>query len=434
MTNGDEARPDRTKPPTYVKIESMPAQSSTNQCASTSILDSFSRTTDQIFSLEELRQKLDSGEKLRIKYGVDVTAPLLHIGHAVNLWMMRELQDLGHTVIFLIGDFTTRIGDPTGKAKTRPVLSREEIEVNAKGFIEQVGRVLRTDPEVFEIRHNSEWWDAMSVDRFLSLVSMTTHAKLISRDMFQKRIVEKSEIHTHELLYPILQGYDSWELKSDLTIVGSDQLFNELLGRFYQERLGQSPQVVLTTKITPGIDGREKQSKSLGNYISIAHSPREIFGRTMSIPDTLITQYLEIYTTMPLEEISQIRRDMEQRELNPMLAKRRLAQELVRRYYDEAAAKAEDAWFTTTFSEKNIPDDIPNITIPEGTTAFQVLRRCLPDESNSSIRRLLQSGAVSLNGDKITSEDVLIATNGRLRIGRRRWFKVTITEKADHST
>ncbi len=230
-----------------------------------------------------------------------------------------------------------------------------------------------------------------------------------------------------------MQGYDSYELKSDLTIVGSDQLFNELLGRFYQERLGQSPQVVLTTKITPGIDGREKQSKSLGNYISIAHSPREMFGRAMSIPDTLITQYMEIYTTMLLEEISQIRRDMEQGVLNPMLAKRRLAQELVLRYYDEAAAKAEDAWFTTTFSEKSVPDDIPNITIPEGTTAFQVLKSCLPDESNSALRRLLQGGAVSLDGDKVTSEDVPIAASGRLRIGRRRWFKVTVTGKADHS-
>jgi tyrosyl-tRNA synthetase len=347
VTNDDETCPDKIKTPTYVKIESMLEKSSANQRTSTSILDSFSRTADQIFSLEELRQGLYSGKKLRIKYGVDVTAPLLRIGHAVNLWMMRELQDLGHTVIFLIGDFTTRIGDPTGKAKTRPVLAHEEIEVNAKGFVEQVSRVLRTDPEVFEIRRNSEWWDAMSVDRFLSLVSMTTHAKLISRDMFQKRIVKNSEIHTHELLYPILQGYDSYELKSDLTIVGSDQLFNELLGRFYQERLGQSPQVVLTTKITPGIDGREKQSKSLGNYISIAPSPREMFGRAMNIPDTLITQYMEIYTTMLLEEISQIRRDMEQGVLNPMLAKRRLAQELVLRYYDDAAAKAEDAWFTT---------------------------------------------------------------------------------------
>ena len=252
------------------------------------LLDSFARTTDEIVTLEEFKEKLSSGRKLRIKYGVDVTAPLLHIGHGVNLWMMREMQDAGHTVVFLIGDFTTRVGDPTGKSQTRPVISRDEIERNAEEFITQVSVILRTEPEVFEVRRNSEWWDTMSLDEFMSLLSMVNHGRLIARDMFQRRIEEGSEIHMHEFLYPVLQGYDSFALESDLTIVGTDQLFNEMMGRFYQSRLGQEPQIVITTKITAGIDGGEKMSKSLGNFISIAHTPRDMFGRTMSVPDELI--------------------------------------------------------------------------------------------------------------------------------------------------
>ena len=263
------------------------------------LLDSFARTTDEIVTLAEFKEKLSSGRKLRIKYGVDVTAPLLHLGHGVNLWMMREMQDAGHTVVFLIGDFTTRVGDPTGRSQTRPVISRDEIEANAEEFINQVSVILRTEPEVFEVRRNSEWWDSMSLDEFMSLLSMVNHGRLIARDMFQRRIEEGSEIHMHEFLYPVLQGYDSYALESDLTIVGTDQLFNELMGRFYQSRLGQAPQIVITTKITAGIDGGEKMSKSLGNFISIAHSARDMFGRTMSIPDHLIVPYLKVYTTVP---------------------------------------------------------------------------------------------------------------------------------------
>lgn len=391
------------------------------------VLDSFARTTDEIFTLGELRDRLSSGKKLRIKYGVDVTAPFLHIGHAVNLWMMRELQEIGHTVVFLIGDFTTRIGDPTGKSKTRPVIAREEIEANAQLFIEQVSKVLLTDPDVFEIRRNSEWYDQMSVDRFLSLVGMTTHARLISRDMFQRRIAENSEIHMHEMLYPVLQGYDSVELESDLTIVGSDQLFNEMLGRFYQERFGQDPQIVLTTKITPGIDGREKQSKSLGNYIAIGHSPREIFGRAMSIPDDLIAPYLRVYTKFPLSEIEDLEARMADRSLNPRDAKRQLAGALVARYHGEDAARAEDEWFLSTFSHRAVPDDVPEVQVPAGATLFEALKLSLPDETNSALRRLLGSGAVSLDGEKLSDENAPLERGGTLKVGKRRWFKLLIT-------
>ena len=211
------------------------------------VLDAFARTTDEIVTLDELRGVLRSGRQIRIKYGVDVTAPMMHIGHAVNLWMMRELQEIGHKVVFLIGDFTTRIGDPTGRDKLRPVITEEEIARNAEAFIEQVGKVLLTDEDVVEVRRNSEWFGDLPTSKFLSLMEMVTHERLLSRDMFRKRIEEGAGLYMHELTYPIIQGYDSVELESDLTIVGSDQLFNEMMGRFYQERFSQKPQVIITT-------------------------------------------------------------------------------------------------------------------------------------------------------------------------------------------
>ncbi|HEV8190080.1 MAG TPA: tyrosine--tRNA ligase, partial [Ktedonobacterales bacterium] len=277
------------------------------EATSAELLRLFTRTTDEIFSLREFKVLLDSRRSLRIKYGVDVTAPHLHIGHAVNLWMMRHLQDLGHRVIFLIGDFTTRVGDPTGKSVLRPVIPAEEIAANAERFIEQARMVLRfDDPGLLEIRHNAEWYDAMPAAELLRLTAHVTHARLISRDMFQQRIADGDDIHVHELLYPVLQAYDSVMLESDLTIVGSDQLFNEMLARSFQERFGQRPQVVITTKITPGIDGKAKQSKSLGNYIGLGHSPREKCGRAMSIPDDLILPYLSVYTEVSDEVIADI--------------------------------------------------------------------------------------------------------------------------------
>src|SRR5215469_10807507 len=278
------------------------------------------RTAADVITADELRTKMASGRPLRIKYGVDVTAPFLHLGHAVNLWAMRELQQAGHKVVLLIGDFTTRIGDPTGKSATRPVIPAEQIDRDADEFIAQASRVLLTDPAVLEIRRNSEWWAPMRLESFLGLLSEVTHARLIQRDMFAARIAAGSEIHMHELLYPILQGYDSCELDSDVTIVGTDQLFNELMGRFFAERLGGTPQVIITTEMTPGIDGRAKQSKSLGNYIALSDSPRDMFGKVMKLPDSLIAVYLRVYTLVPLDEVGRMDQAMRAGELNPMQA------------------------------------------------------------------------------------------------------------------
>ncbi|MGH8627940.1 MAG: tyrosine--tRNA ligase [Gammaproteobacteria bacterium] len=386
------------------------------------------RTAEEVFSLDDFREKLASGRPLRIKYGVDVTAPFLHIGHAVNLWAMREMQEHGHKVVFLIGDFTTRIGDPTGKSRTRPQLDADQIERDAKGFIEQVGKILFTDPEVFEVRRNSEWWSRMPLHRFMELLSLVTHAKLIGRDMFQRRISQDAEIYMHEMVYPVLQGYDSYELDADLTIVGTEQLFNELMGRFYQERLGGKPQTVITTKITPGIDGREKQSKSLGNYIAVDDTARDKFGKAMSLPDNLIAEFLQVYTLMPLDEIKQMMAAVDSGELNPMIAKRALGRALVERYHGESAAIEEERWFTEVFSRRAIPADMSTVTVRDHeATLADILKLCLPSESLSEIRRLVRYGSVRINGEmKLLDPEQrrAVATGTALRVGKRRWFRI----------
>lgn len=376
------------------------------------------RTGDRVFSRDELERKLAIGRPLRIKYGVDVTAPFLHIGHAVNLWMMRRLQEDGHRVQFLIGDFTTRIGDPTGRSAARAVPAREQIEANAAEFIRQVGRVLLTDPEVFEVRRNSEWYDAMSVDQFLSLVGMVTHSRLVQRDMFQKRIQSGDEIYMHEMLYPVLQGYDSRMLESDMTIVGSDQLFNELMGRTYQEKCGQEAQVVITTRITPGTDGVAKQSKSLGNYIALADTPRDMFGKAMSIPDHLTRLYLEVYTEVPLAEVAELD--------DPYAAKKRLAAELCRRYHGEEVAAAETAFWEETIAARRTPDHLPEVDPSRHASLLDLIQACVPGRTRSEIRRLASEGAIALDDQRVDAGGLVAAARAGsvLRVGKRHWFRL----------
>lgn len=393
------------------------------------LLASFERTSEEWFSLEEFQRLMRSGRQLRIKYGVDVTAPFLHLGHAVNLWMMRKMQDLGHKVIFLIGDFTTTIGDPTGRNKLRPIIPPEEIEANAQAFIEQARMVLRfDDPHLLEIRRNSEWYKDMPVQELLRLLSMITHSRLIARDMFQLRLKQGLDIHMHELLYPVLQGYDSFALDSDLTIIGSDQLFNELMGRFYQEHLGQSPQVVITTKITPGIDGKAKQSKSLGNYIGLGHSPRDKFGRTMKLPDSLIVTYFEIYTDIPMIDVEEIGQRVEQ---EPMQCKLRLAYEIVKRYHGKEVAEQEFFWFQETFSARQTPEDIPEMTLERGIqTPLELLKLFFNGQkSNRELRRLCEQGGVSRNEEVLRQpEQMLELRDGDVfRVGKRTWFRVRVS-------
>ncbi len=391
------------------------------------ILAFFERTSDQFFSKDELRAKLRDGKKLRIKYGVDVTAPTLHIGHAVNLWLMRHLQDRGHKVVFLIGDYTTRIGDPSGKSDTRPVIPREEIEKNARLFIDQARMVLRfDDPNLLEIRRNSEWLDKLSSQDLLNLLSMVTHARLISRDMFQQRIEQGRDIHMHEMIYPVLQGYDSVAVQADMTIIGSDQLFNEMMGRFFQERMGQKPQTIVTTQITPGIDGKAKQSKSLGNYIGLAHSPRDKFGRVMSIPDELIGDYFRVYTDLPMTEIAELKKLIANK---PRDAKLKLASAIVARYHGAQVAQWETEWFENTISRGQMPDDIPTLAVmdPE-IVAVELVALARPGKSKSDTRRLIQQGGVEINGDKLLAADekLMVRTGDILKVGKRSWYKIEV--------
>lgn len=391
------------------------------------IIEAFSRTTDEIFSLQELQRLLASGRQLRIKYGVDLTAPHLHIGHAVNLWMMRLLQDAGHKVQFLIGDATTRIGDPTGKNTLRPVIPPEEIEANAQAFLAQARLVLRDTPDLYEVRRNSEWYEHMSAIELTRLLSMVTHARLASRDMFRERMRQGQDIHMHEMMYPVLQGYDSFALESDLTIIGSDQLFNEMMGRFYQERLGQQPQVIITTKITPGIDGKAKQSKSLGNYIGLSHSPRDKFGRVMTLPDHLIVSYLEVYTDVPLERVAEIAQQINS---EPMAWKLFLAHEIVRRYHGAGIADQEQEWFLRTFSGRKTPGDIPAIEVAPGEhVAIDLVQRFFSTQrSRGELRRLFEQGAISLNDQTIRQFEQVVAVHDGdvFRVGKRTWFRLRI--------
>jgi len=391
------------------------------------------RNVEKIIDRDRLEVLLKSGKKLRIKYGVDVTSPLLHLGHAVNLWKMREFQELGHKVIFLIGDFTTRIGDPTGRSLTRPVISKKQIERDAKEYKRQISKILLTNSSVFEERRNSEWYDKMSLSEFLSLASKITHARLIKRDMFQARIEEGREIYIHEFLYPILQGYDSVMLKADLTIIGEDQLFNELIGRYYQEVFHQDPQCIITTTITPGLDGREKQSKSLGNYIAILDKPAEKYGKIMSIPDNLIIPYFKVYTKLSLEEVGRIEKDLKSG-VNPRDMKARLAYEIVKIYHGEKKAKEAEREFEKIFRKKEIPSKIKTIKIKrQKISIIDLLVRVNLASSKSEARRMVEQNAVKIDKKLINDwrEMIDLRKGMIIQVGKRRFIRLDIKNKKD---
>src|SRR3990167_7288688 len=341
------------------------------------------RNIDQIITEQDFWKAFRSGRQLRIKHGVDPTNPFLHLGHAVNYWKMREFQELGHKVVFLIGDFTTQIGDPTGKSKTRPEISHEQITKNSKEFLQQATTILINTPDLLEIRKNSEWYGGMRASELIALLKKITHARLIERDMFQNRIKNSEEIYEHEIIYPVLQAYDSVMLKSDLTVIGTDQLFNELLGRRYQEIFGQEPQVILATSITPGLDGKEKMSKSLGNFVAILDTPENKFGKIMTIPDGLINRYLEVYTKLSLPEIANIQKQ------KPLDAKKRLAYEIVKIYHGEKTAEKTSTDFEKTFSKKEVPENLKTCRVRSGEEWADFLVRESFVKSKSDAKRLM---------------------------------------------
>lgn len=391
------------------------------------ILRTFERTTEQFLSEQEFRAKLKSGKQLRVKYMLDVKTPTLHIGHAVNLWLLRRLQDAGHKVVFLFADFTSRVGDTDGRLETIGEIPKKEVEKNIRDVLQQAKTILRfDDPNLIEVRRNSEWYEKMGLQAMMNVFSLVTHAKLMSRDMFQMRTMEGSEIYINEMLYPILQGYDSYMIDADVSIIGSDQLFSESIGRLLQEKHKKKPQTIITTTMTPGIDGRNKQSQKRDNDIALTHSARDKYGRIMSIPDTLIEPYLRAYTDMPLDEIAAMDEMIRQR---PKKAKHALAYALVEKYHGQQKAEEEREWFDNTISKGYMPPDMPSLILTHNhMDAIDLVVLARPEKSKSDSRRLIAQGGIELNGRKLRNPDqeLYLKDNDTLKVGKRGWFHIKI--------
>ncbi|AKJ69107.1 tyrosyl-tRNA synthetase [Pandoraea thiooxydans] len=390
------------------------------------------RGCDELLVEEEFLQKLArskaTGVPLRIKLGLDPTAPDIHIGHTVVLNKMRQLQDLGHTVIFLIGDFTSLIGDPSGRNSTRPPLTREQIETNAKTYFEQAALVL--DRSKTEIRYNSEWSMALGADGMIKLASHYTMARMLEREDFTKRFQSGIPIAIHEFLYPLMQGYDSVALKADLELGGTDQKFNLLVGRELQKQYGQEPQCILTMPLLEGLDGVEKMSKSKGNYIGISEKPADMFGKLMSISDELMWRYYELLSFRPLAEIAQMQRDVDQGR-NPRDIKVLLAQEIVARFHSIGDAERALEDFNLR-ARGGVPDDIPEVSLGGAPLAVgQLLKQAGLAPSTSEALRNVEQGGVRIDGTVVTDKGLKIdAGTYVVQVGKRRFARVTLTPDA----
>lgn len=384
--------------------------------------DLLTRSVDEIISQTELEQALKAGRKLRIKFGVDVTSPDLHLGHAVVLRKLRQLQDLGHTVIFLIGDYTTKIGDPSGKKKTRPMLTDEEIAANVKTYLDQVGRIL--DVKKAEIRYNSEWLGKLTFGDLLGLASQFTVAQLIEREDFKNRLAEGSEVALHELLYPVMQAYDSVALEADVEFGGTDQRFNLLAGRQLQKKVGQRPQQVWMMKLMVGTDGEQKMSKSLGNYIGLTDEPVDMYGKVMSIPDPLIVAWYELATEVPLGAIEELKKSLAAG-ANPRDAKASLAREIVRLWHgDGADIKAEEAW-NQTFRDKTGPTEDQIEELKGSGKLVDTLVASGVAASRSEVRRLVEQNGVRLNGETVTDPEQPLKKGDLINLGKTRFYRVS---------
>ena len=391
-------------------------------------LELIKRGSDELISEEELVRKLKQGRPLRIKLGLDPTAPDLHLGHTVVLNKMRHFQDLGHTVQFLIGDFTGMIGDPSGKNQTRPPLSREQILENAKSYRSQMAKIL--DPQKTQILFNSEWSDKLGAEGMIRLAARYTLARLLERDDFAKRFKSREPIAMHELLYPLMQGYDSVAMKADVELGGTDQKFNLLVGRELQKDFGQEQQCILTMPLLEGLDGNDKMSKSLGNYVGIAESPREIFGKLMSITDEMMWRYIELLSFKPNATLRQWRAEVKEGR-NPRDIKVLFAQEIVERFHSAAAAKGALEEFEQRFRHGVLPDDMPVVTLrssQEGLPIPQVLKQAGLVPSVSEAARMIEQGGVKLDGEKVTDKALKLApgTTVVAQVGKRRFARITL--------
>jgi tyrosyl-tRNA synthetase len=391
-------------------------------------LELIARGTEEIIKIEDLQKKLESGKTLRIKVGFDPTAPDLHIGHTVVMNKMRQLQDLGHEVTFVIGDFTGMIGDPTGKNVTRKPLTPEQIKENADTYATQVFKVL--DREKTKIRFNSEWISKLGSDGMIRLAAKYTLARMLERDDFENRYRSGQPIHLHELLYPLAQGYDSVVLKTDIEMGGTDQKFNLLVGRHLQQHYGQEPQVIITMPLLEGLDGVQKMSKSLNNYVGITETPDEMFGKLMSISDEMMWRYFDLLSFRSNEDLAALKQQVEDG-ANPRDIKFLLCEEIVARFHDHAAADTARETFIARFQGGAMPDDIPEKTLATGGKGIGIataLTQCGLTSSNSDAFRMLKQGGVRIDGEKISDRTLQLEAGfeGILQVGKRKFCKANV--------
>ncbi len=385
--------------------------------------------TAEILPAGELRRKLERAAKeqrpLRVKLGLDPSAPDIHLGHTVVLRKLKQFQDMGHQIVLIIGDFTGRIGDPSGKSVARKPLSEEQVMANARTYEAQLFKIL--DKDKTELHFNSEWLGKMDFADVLALASKYTVARMLERDDFHKRMQEERPISIHEFMYPLMQGYDSIATDADIEFGGTDQTFNLIVGRHLQSESGKEPQAVITMPLLEGLDGVQKMSKSLGNYIGIDEDPVEMFGKSMSIPDALMMRYYMLVTDVPVDEQKKIEAGLADGSLHPRDAKMRLAWEIVNLYHGAAAADDAQAEFVRVFQQGDLPTDMETLRVPSGEVWLpQLLQDAGMASSNSDAKRSIAQGAVRVNGEKVGEENYTFADGDVLQVGKRKYKRITL--------
>jgi tyrosyl-tRNA synthetase len=401
------------------------------------------RGVAEIITEAELLRLLNSGRILNLKQGFDPSAPDIHLGHVVGLRKLRQFQDLGHKITLIVGDWTARIGDPSGQSATRPMLSANEIQRNAQTYMEQFFKVV--DKDKTELRWQSEWFSGFTLDEVIRLTSKFTIAQLLAREDFSKRYSSGNPISLAEMLYPLLQGYDSVAIKADVEFGGIDQKFNCLVGRELQQSTGQPPQQIFLVPLLIGTDGHQKMSKSLHNHIGITEPPREIYGKVMSIPDSLILDYFELVTDVPEEEIAEFKDQLKTRSVNPMNIKRRLAHEIVRQFHGKEAADEAEEYFTQVFQKREMPNEIHTTVELRGTGTLRAnaevwrdITSLLSDaglaKSRSEARRLLAQGAIEVDGEKVSTDKVILKDGSIIKVGKRGFLKMVDSAKRKRET
>ena len=396
-------------------------------------LEIIKRGVEELISEEEMVKKLENSIKtnqpLRIKQGFDPTAPDIHLGHTVGIRKLRQFQELGHTIVLIIGDYTGLVGDPSGKNETRPRLQYETLMKNAETYENQFFKIL--DRSKTEIHYNGEWFAKMKFDEIMNLAAKFTVARILERDDFTKRYKEGNPISLHEFFYPLMQGYDSVAIKADVELGATEQKFNLLTARDVQREYGQEPQVILTLPVLEGIDGGQRMSKSLGNYIGIDDEPDEMYGKIMSIPDNLILKYFTLVTDYSLAQLEEVKRRLNDGQTNPMVLKKELARTIIKMYHSESAARQAEQNFEQIFSKKEIPDDIEEIIIPSSDLPkplVKLLTECGAVSSNGEARRLIHQGGVRINNEKINDINYSFQNQGEYitKVGKRRFFKFIV--------